>query len=150
MNKPCKPLKEYIILTSGFAMNPAILRFGIEVTSDTLYYCEEIKAGSGKYAYYSGITKYDKFIHMKQRINKEFKSYKSNENRIVDAQPYEMVYELDNYRDSVILYINHITDEQASIIDEIIAMKNRKLKKIAYHTFPEKLLKYKLPPPPKL
>lgn len=140
---------ESIILTSGRSMNPDTPRFGIEIQNDVLYYCEETKGGNEHYNYYSARIGSELFLIIKNNIKENFKNY-SSDNEVVDATPFELIYKTNEETDTILFYHNFLSDKQIEIIEEIISLKNNKLQKINYHSFPQKLLTEKLPDPPPL
>ena len=142
---------EYIILTNGFSMNPAEPRIGIEITLDSIYYCQEKSGGNGNYNYYRGDVDAQTFIKIKTEILKDFKSFKPHEYLVKDGQEYQMIYNIEDMMDTLLLESSFITKKQYALIEQIISLKDKsKFSEIKYHSFPEKLLKYKLPEPPPL
>lgn len=141
---------EYIILTSGFSIDPATPRIGIKIQSDSIYYCEEKEEKKGEYNYFSNEFSDTLFLKFKNKIMKEFNSADHLNEEVIDGRPWQLIYSLENKRDTILYYYSNLTEGQAEISQEIEELSNRKFHQIKYYPFPEELLKYKLPPPPSL
>jgi len=138
---------EVIILTNSFSENPDTPRIGIEVRSMELYFCKENIEKKGDYDFYYRKLDPSFFKKYKHQIEEKFKNIDQSD-KIVDATLYELIFRFRTKSDTLRFYKSFLTKEQNEVIEEIIALKNRKLQKINYHEFPDELLKYRLPTPP--
>lgn len=147
----CKKNESKIILTSGLDENPSVLRFGIEINNlGDLYFCEEIKPESGKYNYfYSKIEKKD-FQDFQFLIQNNFtKSDDKEGNYNVDDKIYNLRTKFpDGEGIDLFIQLNSLKFKQVKIINSLVNLKKRKLKRIRYHNFPKRLLTFKSSIPP--
>ncbi len=136
-----------VVFTTNFSMDPSEPRFGIEIKSDTIFYCEEIIGNKGNYNYYYCNYDKDKIKSIHQEVLKQFSvGYKKNE--ISDGMLCQL--NIVNGEDSskYVFFESNLNVGQRKIINNIIILKNCNLKNMEYHSFPEEMLKDKLPEPP--
>lgn len=141
---------ERIILTSGISMNPEEPRFGIEITNDKIYICQEKIEKKGTYNYYSDDLDSGVFENIKKDLIEKFNKDVRSGN-IVDATPYQLDLEIRDKKRKIKFYFHYLNQGQMETINEIINLKGNNLKKfekIMYHEFPMDLLNEKLPEPP--
>jgi hypothetical protein len=139
----CTKENEKIILTSGISMDPSELRFGIELTNDSLFYCVETNPLSGQYNYFQATFESSRFNEIKIDVLKIYKYIDTKPKK--DGQLFELITVFDGNKDSI-----RFNSEQFSIIEAIINTRETKKEKIEYHDFPKGLLEDKLPEPPPL
>jgi hypothetical protein len=136
-----------IILTTGLGMNPDLPRFGVLVKDNMIYYCEEIITNKGNYNYYETKSDSDIFLDLKNKIDENFKSeiiFKP----IVDAEPFQLNVYFGEEKKVMKFYLTFLNKSQIKVINDIVALKKLKFKKINYYDFPKELLTERLPKPP--
>lgn len=140
---------ENIILTSGLSSNPSTPRFGIEINSKYMYYCEEKLKEKGKYNYFQGEMNPQIFKDIQSNLILVFDNTNESED-INDATRYELIYKNNSDMDTVRFYKYFLNNKQLNVLEKIELLKKSEFKKISYHQFPNALLTYKLPTPPPL
>lgn len=136
-----------VIFTTGFFMDPAQPRFGIEIKVDTLFYCEEIINSNGRYNYYYCIHNIDKLNKLRQKIKSSFAS-RIETRDFPDATlcQLDIISKNDTIKET--FYLGMLEHFRSDIIKEMIKLKDCDLKQIEYHEFPQDLLNSKMPVPP--
>lgn len=140
----CVKKNEIIIMTKGIDENPKSLRFGLELSNENLFYCEEIMPLSGKYNYFQ--------IKIPRRqSNQIIKDIITIYDKIDTITPhyYDRIYEI------ILIYDNKKKIKRFGGIkfielENFIKLKDLKMNKIQYHEFPKELLeeqKIKFIPP---
>lgn len=135
----CIKENEKIILTKGIDENPKSLRFGIELSNEDLYYCEETTPLSGKYNYF----------HLKispKQANKIIKDITSIFDKIDTITPHyqDRIFELILIFDDKIM-VKRFGGIKFVEIENLIKLKDLKMDKIHFHEFPKELLEERLP-----
>ena len=140
--------KQSITLNHGLFMDTATRRYGIEVTNDTVFYCEEQPGTPVRYSYYYSKedTNIDSLAAAANNLFDESLHY--NEEGIADAT----LCQLQIKRGAKLIQVNFfeelLTGEQLAMINKIDGMKKHRFYKMRYHQFPQDMLFQKLPPPP--
>jgi len=141
--------QERVIFTTGFFMNPAQPRFGIEIKADTLFYCEEIIDSIGTYNYYYCIHNIDELDKLRERFKSSFASRIPAQD-IPDATLCQVDIISENEIIKETFYLVMLEHFRSDIIKEMIKLKDCDLKSIEYHEFPKDLLYSQMPIPPSI
>ncbi len=139
-----------IVFSHGQSMNPSEPRFGVEITIDTIFYCEEISFNSSTYKYFFTINdgKYNYHSIQSEMLHLFGKSKVFNENADSDFTECQICI---RYTDELIkndFYLEALDVNQKDAMDKIINFKNYKFQKMKYHHFPNDILFKNLPEPP--
>lgn len=128
-------------------MNPDEPRFGVEISNDRIYTCQENITNKENYNYYSGDLDSNIFKDIENDLVKVFDGNVKSGN-IVDATPYQLDFTIGGKERKIKFYFHYLSQEQINVINKIINLKDNDFKKIEYHKFPLDLLNKKLPEPP--
>lgn len=136
-----------IILTQGLSENPKAKRIGIEVRPDSVFYCQEILGGIGKYNCFEKSENQELFSDLKKIVLNNFINVDENTD-FVDGQLLQLIYIFEEKADTLYFSRNNLSTNQNIVIDRIIELSNLKFSQISKHEFPNSLLHEKLPKPP--
>ncbi len=142
--------KDYkIILTNGIGMNPDSPRFGLSITPDAIYYCEEDAVKMGNYTYYKCVVDSRIFDQFKNKIEMEFFT-ELPFTAIIDATPFQLNTKFEASQKVHKFYFRTLNKKQLQIINDILQLKRLRFQRIDYYEFPMDLLAEKLPEPPSI
>ena len=143
----CNQSQEKIILTQGLSEDPYKKRVGIEIGPNSIFYCQEMQAGTGIYSYYKSNSKPELFIECKKMILTNFTQV-NQDTDISDGQLNQIIYIFEEKADTLIFGRNNLSKEQNKLVDKILEIQTFQFIQSNKHQFPELLLKERLPPPP--
>lgn len=143
----CNKSQERLIFTQGLAENPDEKRIGIEIRPDSIFFCQEVQAGTGIYNNYKSSCKSRLFNDCKKKILTDFTNL-NEDTDFSDGQLNQLIYIFEEKADMVIFSRSNLSKEQNKLVDKILEIQTFQFNQSKMHRFPELLLQEKLPIPP--